>query len=99
MYDNTRICNSEHKEKASSQELKTSIIEHRERFNGMRGIDYDTLFPPNLNLIPPENFIKAWVDDYKTMQTNIIPEDSPSFTDFLETVKKAAKEYNALKFE
>lgn len=65
----------------------------------MRGIDYGMLFPPNLNPIPLENFIKAWEGDYRTMQTNMIPEDSPSFTDHLETVKQATQEYNALKFE
>lgn len=99
LYDITKIYNSEHKEKAYNQTLIVSIIEHRERFNGMRGVDYATLYPPNLNPIPPENFTKTWEADYKTMQTNMIPEDSPSFKELLKTVKQATKEYNALKFE
>lgn len=99
LYDITKIYNSGHKHKAYNQELIVSIIEHRERFNGMRGVDYGTLYPPNLNPIPPDDFIKAWEDDYKTMQTNMIPENSPKFTDLLETVKKATQEYNALKFK
>lgn len=99
LYDITKINNSEHKNKAYVQELIISIIEHRERFNGMRGVDYATLYPPNLKPIPPEEFIKAWEDDYKTMQTNMIPEDSPNFKEMIETVKQAAQEYNTLKFE
>ena len=99
LYDISKIYNSEHKDKANDQKLIVSIIEHRERFNGIRGIDYATLYPPNLNPIPPDDFIKAWEDDYKTMQTNMIPEDSPKFTDLLETIKKVTQEYNALKFE
>jgi len=99
LYDITKIYNSQHKEKAYNQELIVSIIKHRERFNGMRGVDYGILYPPNLNPIPTEDFIKAWEDDYKTMQTNMIPEDSPSFTHLLETVKQATQEYNVLKFE
>ncbi len=99
LYDITKIYNSKHKDKAYNQELIVAIIKHRERFNGMRGVDYSTLYPPNLNPIPPQEFIKAWEEDYKTMQTNMIPEDSPSFKDLLETVKQATKEYNALKFE
>lgn len=99
LYDISKIYNSEHKDKVYDQELIVSIIEHRERFNGMRGVDYGKLYPPNLNPIPPDDFIKAWEDDYKTMQTNMIPEDSPSFTDLLETVKQATQEYNALKFK
>ena len=99
LYDITKIYNSEHKDKAYDQELVVSIIEHRERFNGMRGVDYNTLYPPNLNPIPLNDFIKAWEDDYKTMQTNMIPEDSPNFADLLKTVKQATQEYNALKLE
>lgn len=99
LYDISKIYNSEHKDKAYDQELIVSIIEHRERFNGMRGVDYATLYPPNLNPIPPDDFIKVWEEDYKTMQTNMIPEDSPSFKELLKTVKQATKEYNALKFE
>src|SRR5690606_1639147 len=40
LYDITKIYNSGHKDKAYDQELIISIIEHRERFNGMRGVDY-----------------------------------------------------------
>jgi hypothetical protein len=99
LFDISKIYHSEHKDKAYNQELIVSIVKHRERFNGMRGVEYNTLYPPNLNPIPPENLIKAWEDDYKTMQTNMIPEDSPQFTDLLETVKQATQEYNKLKFE
>lgn len=99
LYDITKIYKSGYKAKAYNQELIVSIIEHRERFNGIRGINYSALYPPNLNPLPPETFIKNWGDDYKSMQTNMIPEDSPNYKDLLETVKQAAKEYNTLKFE
>jgi len=99
LYDITKIYNSKHKPKAYNQQLIMSIIEHRERFNGMRGVDYRTLYPPNLNPIPPDKLIKVWEDDYKTMQTNMIPEESPNFKDLLASVKQATQEYNALKFK
>ena len=99
LYDITRIYNSEHKKKALNQDLITSIIKHRERFNAMRGVDYNTLFPPHLNAIPPVEFIKVWADDYKTMQTNMIPDESPVFKDLIEIVRQVIQEYNTLKFE
>lgn len=99
LYDITKIFNSEHKAKAIDKVLIISIIEHRERFNGMKGVDYASLFPPNLNPIPPDEFIKTWEADYKTMQTNMIPEDSPPFEDMIKTVKRATEEYNQLKIE
>lgn len=99
LYDITKIYNSRHKKKAYNLKLIDSIIKHRERFNGMRGVDYSTLNPPNLKPIPPEAFINAWANDYKTMQTNMIPEDSPNFKEMIEIVKQAAQEYNALKIK
>lgn len=99
LYDITKIYNSMYKDKAYNQELILSIIEHRERFNGLRGLDYGSLYAPNLNPTPPDVFIKAWESDYKTMQTNMIPEESPSFKNVLITVKQATKMYNELKFE
>lgn len=99
LYDITKIYNSAHKERAYDQDLIQSIIEHRERFNGIRGVDYNTLFPPLLNPIPPDHIIKAWEVDYKAMQTNMIPDESPDFKELLEVVKRATHTYNTLKFE
>lgn len=99
LYDISKIYNSRHNDKAYKQELITSIIKHRERFNAMRGIDYNSLYPPNLNPIPPKDFIKDWKTDYKTMQANMIPEESPDFDELLNTVKQAIEKYNTLKFK
>lgn len=98
LYDITKIFGSEHKPKAYDETLITSIIEHRERFSGMKGVNYSSLYPPNLNPIPPDRFIKDWEEDYKTMQTNMIPGESISFEELLKNVKKATEEYNQLKF-
>jgi len=96
LYDIVKIYQSVHRKKAYDVKLIESIIKHRERFNGMRGVDYNTLYPPNLNPTPPEKILKIWEADYKTMQTHMIPEESPSFAKLLQIVKQAAKEYNTL---
>lgn len=98
LYDLTKIYTSEHISGAYNQELIVSIIRHRERFNNLRGVDYKSLYPPNLNPIPPEQLLVAWEADYKTMQTNMIPEDSPNFSDLLAKVKEATERYNTLIF-
>lgn len=99
LYDITKIYNSEYQHKAYKQALIQSIIKHRVRFNGLQGVDYSTLYPPNLNPIPPEALIKVWEDDYKTMQTSMISEESPNFKDVIASVKQATTKYNELKFE
>ena len=98
LYDISKIYNSKHSNKAYNKKLIASIIEHRARFNAMRGIDYNTLYPPNLNPMPPDALVKAWEADYKTMQTNMIPDESPNFDKLLNTVKQATNKYNKLKF-
>ena len=98
LYDISKIYNSKHRDKAYNKELIVSIIEHRARFNALRGFDYNTLYPPNLNPIPPPNLIKAWEVDYKTMQTNMIPDESPSFDKLLDAVNQETSKYNKLKF-
>lgn len=99
LYDILKIYNSEHKDKVFNKDLIISIIEHRARFNAMRGIDYETLFPPNLDPIPPEDLIKDWKNDYKIMQTNMIHEESPDFDDVLKIIKQVSDKYNNLKLK
>lgn len=96
LYDIIKIYESRHGNKIFDTALITSIIKHRERFNAMRGIDYNTLYPPNLNPIPPKELQKKWETDYKTMQTNMIPEDSPNFSAILTIIDKITERYNEL---
>lgn len=62
----------------------------------MRGVDYDSLYPPNLNPIPPLDMIDIWKEDYIIMQTNMIPDASPDFLELLTKVKEATARYNKI---
>lgn len=96
LYDVAKIYESKHGNKIFNNELVVSIIKHRERFNAMRGIKYDTLYPPYLDPIPPTELLKKWELDYKTMQTNMIPEKSYNFIKLLSIVKEVTKKYNGM---
>jgi len=97
LYDLYKISQSKYKKSAQDSSLINEIITHRERFNGMKGVDYKTHFPPNLNPIPPDMYIDAWKADYKKMQEEMIPGDSPSFEELIAKVKKDVSEFNDLK--
>jgi hypothetical protein len=97
LYDLHEISNSKYKKKAHDPQLISDIIAHRERFNGMNGVDYDSHFPPNLNPIPPDVYLDAWKADYKKMQDEMIPGDSPSFKDLIDKIKEEVAEFNELK--
>lgn len=96
LYDIVKIYETAHSKKALDKALTTSIIRHRERFNGMKGVDYQSLFPPTLNSIPSSDLLKKWKEDYAKMQTNMISEKSMDFDELIAMVQKAVQEYNNL---
>lgn len=99
LYDIFKISHSEYKQYAHNPELIAEIIAHRERFNGMKDVDYKSHFPPNLNPIPPDSWIDAWKADYKKMQDEMIPGDSPSFDELIAKVKEDVLVFNDINLE
>jgi hypothetical protein len=97
LYNIHQIAQSEYKEKAHDVDLIKEIIAHRERFNGMKGVDYSTHYPPSLNSLPPEQFLKSWGVDYRKKQEEMIPIESLSFRELIDSVKNEVAEYNALR--
>lgn len=96
IYDLVKIYESQYFKHAFKPELIGNIIEHRRCFNKMRGVDYDSLYPPNLNPIPPLDMIGIWKEDYIKMQTNMIPDASPDFPELLKKIKEATDKYNKI---
>jgi len=96
LYDIYRIAQSEHRVKAHSTELIENIIKHRARFSNMKGVDYESHYPPNLRSIPPDEYIKNWAKDYKKMQDEMIPVDSPPFEELIEVIQHEITTYNGL---
>lgn len=96
LYDIQKIGNSEFKDKAFDKKLIKSIIEHRRNFNAMKGVDYGSHYPGTLNPIPPDEYMKKWVQDYQRMQELMIYGESLSFEALLSAVKELNLEYNYL---
>lgn len=96
LYDIYRISQSEHKIKAQNAELIEAIIRHRARFSNMKGVDYESHYPPTLNSMPPDKYIKAWEKDYQKMRTEMIPVESPSFEELIKVIRHEIAAYNEL---
>jgi hypothetical protein len=74
-YDIYRIAQTPYAEKAiADKELYKSIVAHRERFSKLKGVDYSSHFPPNLNPIPPAGMLPEWERDYAEIQGQMIAE-------------------------
>ncbi len=105
LYDLHQISNSQYRDKTHDIQLISDIIAHRERFTHIGKkedgdkYDYKNNFPPNLNPIPPEKYINDWRADYKKMQEEMIPGDSPSFENLIRKIKEEVAAFNKLKIE
>ena len=70
-----------------NKQLYREVINHRRTFIGLRGFDYNTLYPNTLNIIPPVSIIKQWETDYENMRLHMIYGESVSFEELINNLK------------
>ena len=68
-------------------ELYRQVVEHRRTFIGLRGFDYDTLYPATLNIVPPTPVIEQCKADYENMRLHMIYGESVSFEELINSLK------------
>jgi hypothetical protein len=75
-----------------NDELWFSINTHRKMFTSISGIDYSADIRKQIKLLPPQEVIDIWRDDYNTMASNMIYDsNAPSFDRLLDEVAKIQK--------
>lgn len=96
LYDLVRMLNTPIAENAlKNRTLYQSIIAHRRMFIAMKDFDYDTLMPETINIVPPENIIVQWEDDYNKMQAMIYGEFLP-FDKLIDKIKQLNERINTM---
>lgn len=90
MYDLERMMRTPIAEEAlHNTELYNAVIEHRRKFIGLRGFDYNTLQPDTLNILPPTHEIEQlWKEDYRRMQDTMIYGESVGFDELITSMRK-----------
>lgn len=90
LYDLCKLIEAGISDKAvANDELWETIRHHREIFTLVRDVDYTPDIRKRICLVPPEEVLEEWKNDYETMVSHMIYEDRiPSFTDILEGVAK-----------
>ncbi|REA55049.1 hypothetical protein DSL64_28540 [Dyadobacter luteus] len=68
-------------------DLYSTIVEHRSKYNSIKGIDYSLHKPPTASFIPGKNIIRKWEQDYKAMQESMIYGDSIPFSKLITRMK------------
>ena len=94
-YDLDKIMNTTYGEKAiADDDLFQTIVEHRKKISPLRGIDYSNHEKGKLNFLPPNEVLKKWEADYKTMQENMIVGESLNWNELLAQIKSIQDRFN-----
>jgi predicted nucleotidyltransferase component of viral defense system len=66
--------------------LFDQVAAHRKVFFPMSWVDYDTLQPQTLQMLPTEEQAEGWARDYSEMQAEMFSDTPPDFKHILDTV-------------
>jgi len=73
LYDLEKIMDTPFgKEALADRQLYMDIVRHRSVFNRRPSVDYTSHAPLSINIIPPQEFISAWRNDYASMRHSFI---------------------------
>ena len=99
LYDVERMMRTDIMEHAlTDEQLYRSVVEHRRKFIGLKGFDYDTLYPKTLSLNIPSDVLPLWRQDYEKMQRSMIYSESLSFDELIARIQELNKRINQLPY-
>ena len=84
LYDLAQMMNTDIAARAiADDELWNTIHHHRELFTGMSGVDYTPDVRKRIRLLPPDEVIDDWRNDYKDMRSSMIYGEKPAFEELM----------------
>jgi len=81
-------------EASGDLELFERIAAHRQVYFRYTWVDYDTLQPGRLKLVPPDDQLANWKSDYTAMKDEMFFGEVPEFDDLILTASKFQDEFN-----
>lgn len=101
IYDLAMMMDSENKiaDRAIHNEAPyKAVLEHRRKFIGLKGFNYDELYPATLCIVPNEEIARLWQDDYKFMCEHMIFGLVPSFEELISKLSTLNDRIRQLKY-
>ncbi|MDH8701419.1 putative nucleotidyltransferase component of viral defense system [Dysgonomonadaceae bacterium PH5-43] len=77
-------------------ELYKATVEHRRKFIGIKGFDYDTLLPRAISFVPPKGVMQYWKDDYSKMQSSMIYGESLTFDKLIARIAELNEQFRKI---
>jgi hypothetical protein len=82
------------REASGDLELFERIAAHRQVYFRYTWVDYNTLQPGHLKLVPPDDQLANWKSDYTAMKDEMFFGEVPEFDDLILTASKFQDEFN-----
>jgi len=79
---------------ADNLKLFDRIAAHRQVSFRYSWVDYDTMRPGHLKLVPPDDQLVVWRSDYLAMKDEMFFKKPPAFEDLMKTVRMFQDEFN-----
>lgn len=84
------------KEAVHNDELWNTIHHHREVFTSIKDVDYTPDIRKRIVLLPPEEVLKIWQEDYKAMQESMIYGEQLTFEQLLAKIQELQTRFRSI---
>lgn len=97
LYDLMKMMDEPFAQRAvSDDELWNTIHHHRELFTSIKDVDYTPDIRKRIVLLPPEDVLKVWQDDYKAMQESMIYGDHVTFEQLISKIEELQTRFRSI---
>lgn len=97
LYDLMKMMDEPFAQKAlRDDELWRTIHHHRELFTSVKGVDYTPDIRKRIVLMPPEEVMKVWQDDYKAMQESMIYGNHLTFEQLIARIQELQARFRSV---
>ena len=97
-YDLEKLMHSQYAEDAfNDTNLYLEIVEHRKKFHHLGYVDYSKELPANITIVPRDDMLPIYEDDYKEMQNSFIYGDSLSFNELIKRLIMIQERFRTIK--
>jgi len=90
LYDLEKMMDSSFAQSAlQDKDLYKAIVNHRQKFNNIKDVDYTTHEPAQIRICPPDHLMGSWRKDYENMKESFIyDKEKKSFDKIIERMEE-----------
>jgi hypothetical protein len=96
-YDLEKLSHTDYMNMAlSDSNLYYDIVEHRKKFYHVGYVDYDKELPETITIVPREELVSKYEEDYNDMRSSFIYGEALEFSDLLKFLKTLQERFRKI---